>query len=63
MKGLKQFLENCSCLKFEKQNNTQHPSAPHYLLLYSMDVTIAIRSGGQICVMSGIYVFTRGKMP
>ena len=63
MKDLKQFLENCSCLKFEYQNNPQHPSAPHYLLLYSMDVTMATRSGGQVWVMSGIYVFTRGKMP
>ena len=63
MKALKQFLENCSCLKFEKQNNPQHPFAPHDLLLYSMDVTIATRSGGKVCVMSGIYIFTRCKMP
>lgn len=63
MKALKQFLKNCSCLKFEKQNNPQHPFAPHYLLLYSMDVTIATRSGGKVCVMSGIYIFTRCKMP
>lgn len=63
MKALKQFLENCSCLKLEKQNNPQHPSAPHYLLLYSMDVTIATHNGGEVCVMSGISVFTRCKMP